>query len=473
MHTELLVLGGGPGGYAAAFLAADLGMSVTLVDAEDRLGGTCLLKGCIPSKALLHVARVLAEAQDLAAWGIVLQPASTDLDTLRARKDQLIDKLAKGLMRLAKRRHVRTIAARGRLINSQTLRLDRGGATNDAEGTVTFEHCIVATGSRPSVPPALRLPTPRVINSSGALRLEDVPHRLLVVGGGYIGLEMGSIYAALGTEVTVVERTDGLLPGVDRDLVRILHRRLNDRFTAVHVETRVAGLMERGERIEAVLEGAEVDGPRRFDRVLIATGREPASAAIGLETTRVERSEEGFVRVDARQQTTDPRIYAVGDVVGQPMLAHKASHQGKVAVEAIRGDAAAAFDVEAIPAVVFTDPEIAWAGLTETAARVAGRPVTVAQYPWQASGRAVAVGRTDGLTKWILDPDTHRVLGAGIVGAGAGELIAEAVLAIEMGTTIRDIAETIHPHPTLSETWGFASEVALGIATEVYRPRRR
>ncbi|MFV2066232.1 MAG: dihydrolipoyl dehydrogenase [Pirellulales bacterium] len=473
MHIELLVFGGGPGGYAAAFLAADLGMSVVLVDAEDRLGGTCLLKGCIPSKALLHVARVLAEAHDLAEWGIVLEQTSTDLDALRARKDQLIDKLARGLKQLAKRRRVTTVAARGHFLDSQTLQLDRGQGSNDADETITFDHCIVATGSRPIMPRALRLPTPRVIDSTGALRLEDIPRRMLVVGGGYIGLEMGVIYAALGSEVTVVEMTDGLLPGVDRDLVRILHKRLSGRFAALHLETRVAGLVDRGDRIEALLEGNEVDGPQLFDRVLIATGREPASAGIGLETTQVERTEDGFLRVDARQQSTDPRIYAVGDVVGQPMLAHKASHQGKVAVEAIRGDAAAAFDVEAIPAVVFTDPEIAWAGLTETAAQAAGRPVTVAQYPWQASGRAAAVGRTDGLTKWILDPESGRVLGAGIVGAGAGELIAEAVLAMEMGSTIRDIAETIHPHPTLSETWAFAGEVALGIATEVYRPLRK
>lgn len=472
MHTQVLVLGGGPGGYAAAFLAADLGMEVAIVEADPRLGGTCLLRGCIPSKALLHVAAVVAEAQEMADWGVAFERPKLDIDKMRARKDKVIETLTGGLKALAKQRKVKVIHARGVFVDSQTLQLEGGDDPQYANQRITFDHCILATGSKPAMPKAFDLPTDRVMDSTGALELKDVPETLLVVGGGYIGLEMGTVYAELGSKVTVVELTDGLLPGADRDLVKPLQKTLEKKFAAIRLGTKVAGLKDAGEKVEVTLEGAEGTETVSFDRVLVSIGRRPTSTGIGLENTKVTINDRGFVEVDEKQRTSDPHIMAIGDVAGEPMLAHKASHEGKVAAEVLAGEPAV-FEPQAIPAVVFTEPEIAWAGLTAEQAKREGREVRVAQYPWQASGRAIAIGATNGMTKWLIDPESERLLGCGIVGNGAGELIAEAVVALEMGCTLRDLAESIHPHPTLSETVAFSAEVGLGTATEVYRPIRK
>ena len=470
MHSHIVVLGGGPGGYAAAFLAADLGMEVTLVEAEPRLGGTCLLRGCIPSKALLHVARVISETSELREWGIEYARPKIKIDALRARKDKVVETLTGGLKQLAKQRKVRVIHAKGVFENSQTLRLEGADASPDTQ-RLTFDFCILATGSVPTKIPAFSLPTDRVMDSTGALELRDAPASLLVVGGGYIGLEMGTVYAELGTKVSVVELTGGLLPGADRDLVKPLHKRLEQRFAGIYLNTKVKSLADRGDAIEVTMEGADGERAERFERVLVSVGRRPNSSGIGLENTEVRLNEKGFVEIDRQQRTADPRIFAIGDVAGEPMLAHKASHEGKVAAEVIHG-ASVEFDPLAIPAVVFTDPEIAWAGLTEEQATREGREVEIARYPWSASGRAQSLGRTEGLTKLVIDPETDRVLGVGIVGTDAGDLIAEGVVAIEMGCTARDLSEAIHPHPTLSETLSFAAEAYLGVATEIYKPRR-
>ena len=483
MDTELAVLGAGPGGYAAAFLAADLGMKVTLVDRESRLGGVCLLRGCIPSKALLHVAKVLAEARHLTDWGVSFDEPRIDLEAMRRRKQAVISTLSGGLKQLAQKRGVRVVHALAAFADSNTLRLQpadgRGTSSGAAASGVEpsddrlrFEHCIVASGSRAATIPGFESAGPRLMNSRDALELPETPESLLVVGGGYIGLEMATVYAALGSRVTVVEMTDGLLPGADRDLVRPLQKSLESRFEAIHLKTKVARLVDRGDAIEATLEGDVEKKARRFVRVLVSVGRRPNSDAIGLENTRAGRDARGFVEVDPQRRTADPRILAIGDVAGEPMLAHKAAHEGKAAVEALAGHPVA-FAPRAVPAVVFTDPEVAWAGLTETEAKKQGIAYETAVFPWGASGRAQAVGRTEGLTKWLVDPRSERLLGCGIVGAGAGDVIAEAVLAIEMGCVVRDLVETIHPHPTLGETLGGAAEVFLGTATDLYRPRRR
>ena len=472
MHSQVVVLGGGPGGYAAAFLAADLGLEVAIVEADRRLGGTCLLRGCIPSKALLHVAKTISEAAEMTQWGVDFPKPKLDVAKMRARKEQVVDTLTGGLMQLAKRRNVRVINARGIFVDSQTLQLEGGDPKTYDSERLTFDHCILATGSVPAMPKMFQIKSPRVMDSTGALALEEVPETLLVVGGGYIGLEMGTVYAELGSKVSVVEMMDGLLPGADRDLVKPLEKRVREKFAGVHLSTKVVELKDAGNKIEVKMEGPDLNGVTAYDRVLVSIGRRPVTTGLGLENTKVKVNERGFVVVNERQQTTDPAIMAIGDIAGEPMLAHKASHEGKVAAEVLAGEPAA-FEPQAIPAVVFTDPEIAWAGLTAEEAKRSGRDVAVSQYPWQASGRAVANGRTDGMTKWIIDPATDRVLGCGIVGSGAGELIAEAVVAIEMGCTMRDVADSIHPHPTLSETVAFAGEVYLGTATEVYRPKRK
>jgi dihydrolipoamide dehydrogenase len=472
MHSPLVVLGGGPGGYAAAFLAADEGLPVVLVEAESRLGGTCLLRGCIPSKALLHVAKVISEAQELHEWGVGFSAPSIDVDRVRARKEKVIATLSGGLAQLAKRRSVTVIRARGVFENSTTLRLEGDDPSIPAERTLTFDHCILATGSVPAMPPSFQIGSDRVMDSTGALALSDIPKRLLVVGGGYIGLEMGTVYANLGSQVTVVEWTDGLLPGADRDLVKPLQKHLEKLFEKrIYLNTKVGSMAEVDNQVEVTFEGPGKYGHERFDRVLVSVGRRPVSAGLGLEKTKVQVNPRGFVVCDKQQRTSDPHILAIGDVAGDPMLAHKASHEAKVAVEVVMGKPVS-FDKQAIPAVVFTDPEIAWAGLTEDQAKREGRQVDVEVYPWAASGRAQALGRTEGLTKWLVDPQTHRVLGCGIVGSGAGELIAEAVLAIEMGCEVRDLTESIHPHPTLSETLMNAGEVHFGTATEIYKPKK-
>ncbi|GIW80192.1 MAG: dihydrolipoyl dehydrogenase [Gemmatales bacterium] len=464
-QTDLAVLGAGPGGYAAAFLAADKGMHVTLINDFSKPGGACLHVGCIPSKALLHAAKFINDVEEASRWGIQFAAPKIDLKTLRRQKETIVDNFAKNLLDLCKRRKVDYIGARGEFVASNRLRLDNGDE-------ITFQHCIIATGSRPARLPALQLDSDRVMDSTAALELQDVPEKLLVVGGGYIGLELGTVYAALGSKVTVVELTSGLLPGVDRDLVRPLQQRLSKAFEHIYLETKVSQLKETGKGIQAVLEGEEVaDKNPVFDRVLVSVGRRPNTDNLGLQNTRVEVDERGFIRVDDQRRTADERIFAIGDVAGEPMLAHKASHEGKIVAEVLAGEPAM-FDVRAIPAVVFTDPEIAWCGLTETQARQEKRQVKTVRFPWAASGRAVTVGQTDGLTKLIVDPESEAVLGAGIVGSGAGELISEAVLAIEMGATARDLAMIIHPHPTLSETIGEAAETFFGTATHLMRTRK-
>ncbi|HTN76539.1 MAG TPA: dihydrolipoyl dehydrogenase [Pirellulaceae bacterium] len=473
MHTQLVVLGGGPGGYAAAFLAADEGLEVTIVEADARLGGTCLLRGCIPSKALLHVAKVIGEAHEMTSeWGVEVNVGKVDIDKVRARKEKVITTLSGGLAQLAKRRNVKIIKAKGTFTSANSLTLEGDDASIPEDRTLTFDNCVIATGSTPGMPPAFAIGSPRVMDSTGALALADIPETMLVIGGGYIGLEMGSVYAALGTKVSVVELTDGLLPGADRDLVKPLHKRISVLFgDRIYLNTKVGSIGEKDNQVEVAFEGPNKFGTERYDRVLVSVGRRPTSRGFGLEHTGVQVNERGFIVVDKQQRTAVPTIFAIGDVAGDPMLAHKASAEGRLAVEAILGKPVV-FDKQAIPAVVFTDPEIAWAGLTEDQAKREGKKYEVVTYPWAASGRAQALGRTEGLTKWLVDPATERVLGCGIVGAGAGELIAEAVLAIEMGCEVRDITESIHPHPTLSETLAFAGEVFYGTATEIYKPKK-
>ncbi|MEC7710279.1 MAG: dihydrolipoyl dehydrogenase [Planctomycetota bacterium] len=467
MHAPLVVLGGGPGGYAAAFMAADLGMEVTLVEKDTRLGGTCLLRGCIPSKALLHVGRVVAEVREMQEWGVNFSAPKIDIDTVRNRKEKVIGALTGGLAQLAKRRNVEVVQGQAIFTSSNAIEVIQQGSDSKK---LTFDHCILARGSRPARIPAFDIGSSRVMDSTAALQLEDIPDSLLVIGGGYIGLEMGTVYAELGSRVSVVELTDGLLPGADRDLVKPLHKRLKGLFEAILLETKVVGLNDIGNGVEVSFEGPDGKTSETFSRVLVAVGRRPNSDGIGLENTNVVVDSKGFVEVDRQQRTADSHILAIGDVCGEPMLAHRASHQGKVAVESLHGEPAL-FDPRAIPAVVFTDPEIAWAGLTEQEAELSKREVEISRYPWAASGRAHALGRTEGMTKILVDPETEQVLGVGIVGSGAGELIAEGALAIEMGCSARDLSETIHPHPTLGETVAFSAENYFGFATEIFRPR--
>ena len=468
--TQLAVIGGGPGGYAAAFLAADLGMQVTLIDQEPNPGGVCLYRGCIPSKALLHVAKVLEDARQATHWGVTFAAPTIDVGKLRNWKDGVIRKLTGGLGDLCKRRGVAFVQGRATFVDATTLSVQ---ASQGEEQHLTFAHAIVATGSRPSTLPHLTLDSPRLLDSTSALTLSDIPRTLLVIGGGYIGLEMGSVYAALGTQVSVVEMTSGLLPGVDRDLVNILSTRLKQSLAAVMLNTTVVAIHEESNGIRVTFEGTEVREPQQvFDKVLVAVGRRPNAQGLGLEHTRVEITPRGFITVDAQRRTAEPTIYAIGDVAGEPMLAHKASHEGRAAVKAIAGHQVA-FEPHAIPAVVFTDPEIAWCGLTETQARQEGRAVEVVRFPWGASGRATTLDRNDGVTKLILDPSTRRILGVGITGSGAGELIAEGVLAVEMAALASDLALSIHPHPTLSETLMEAAEVVFGQSTHVYRPLKQ
>ncbi len=467
--TQLAVIGGGPGGYAAAFLAADLGMRVTLIDEAEHPGGVCLYRGCMPSKTLLHVAKVLTEAREARAWGVEFGEPTLDVDRLRAWKDGVVGTLTGGLGQLSTQRGVTFLRGRAALVGPTEARVT--GPEGDATD-VRFEHAILATGSRPVVPPALSLDSDRVWDSTRALEVPEVPSSLLVVGGGYIGLELGSVYAALGSAVTVVEMTSGLLPGADRDLAAVVARRLEAAGTVVRLDTTVAGLVEAGDGVRVTLQGAgDAQADLQVARVLVAVGRVPNSDLPGLEHVGVQRDARGFIVVDGQRRTSVPTIFAVGDVVGEPMLAHKASHEARVAVEAIGGQKAE-FQPAAIPAVVFTDPEVAWCGLTEAQAKADGRTVQVCRYPWAASGRAVTLGRPAGVTKLIVDPESEEILGVGIAGSGAGELIAEGVVAIEMGATVSDLKLCIHPHPTLSETLMEAAEVFFGQSTHVYRPKR-
>jgi len=469
-NLRVAIVGGGPGGYAAAFLAADLGLKVTMIDPEVNPGGVCLYRGCIPSKALLHVAKLLEESEQAKNWGIEFQKPKIDLAKLRSWKEGVVKKLTGGLGQLSKQHAVQYIQGRAGFQNSNTLKVSK---TDGGEEVLSFDRIVLATGSRPAVIPSLKLDSPRMMDSTGALDLPEIPKSLLVIGGGYIGLELGSVYATLGTRVTCVEMLSGLLPGADRDLVLPLHKKLEKLFESIQLNTTVASLKEEPSGIRATLKGQDGKTTEKvFDRVLMSVGRKPNSEIAGLEKTKVQVNQKGFIQVNEQLQTNDPYIYAIGDVVGEPMLAHKAQHEGRTAVEAIAGHKVA-FEPNAIPAVVFTDPEIAWAGLTETQAKERGREVSVAKFPWAASGRAITLDRPEGLTKLIVDPKTERVLGVGLCGPGAGEMIAEGVLAIEMCATAADLELTIHPHPTLSETIMEAAEVFYGRATDIYRPVKK
>ncbi len=466
--TQVVVVGGGPGGYAAAFLAADLGLSTTLVDPEVNPGGVCVYRGCIPSKALLHVAKLVDESRHAKAWGIEFGEPRIDLAKLRDFKNAVVKRLTSGTGQLVKHRKVRYLQGYAEIVDAHNLRvkLTAGGGED-----VQFEHAILATGSVPAIPPTLKVDDPRVMDSTAALDLPDIPKSLLVVGGGYIGLELGSVDATLGSAVTVVEMTPGLLPGADRDLVDVLAKRVQQTMAQVLLETKVVKMTPEAKGVRVTFEGKANPSEQVFDRVLVAVGRRPNSSIPGLERTQVQVDQRGFIMVDEQRRTHEPSIFAIGDVVGEPMLAHKASHEGRVAVEVMAGENVA-FAPRAIPAVVFTDPELAWAGLTEAQAAKENRAVTIAKFPWGASGRAITLDRTDGLTKLILDQASETILGVGLVGPGAGELIAEGVLAIEMGATATDLKLSIHPHPTLTETLMESAEVFFGQATHVYRPKR-
>ena len=467
--ARVAVIGAGPGGYTAAFLAADLGLSVTLIDEASDPGGVCLYRGCMPSKALLHVARVLTEAREAGEWGVSFAEPDIDLDRLRSWKNTVVSTLTGGLGQLTRQRKVDYLQGRAALVDARTVAVTM---TDGSIREIPFDSGILATGSRPARPAALASEHDRILDSTAALDVNQVPDRLLVVGGGYIGLELGSVYAALGTAVTVVEMTSTLLPGVDADLVRVLSRRFGSVAEAVYLDTKVTQLTADDEGATVRLEGPKVASEdQRFDQVLVAVGRVPNSEIGGLNQTAVDVDPRGFVRVDAQRRTAEPSLFAIGDLAGEPMLAHKAFHEARVAVETIAGHKVA-FEPMVIPAVVFTDPEIAWCGLTEAEAKTAGTTVAIARFPWGASGRAVTLSRTDGLTKLVVEPETQRILGVGIVGAGAGELIAEGVVAIEMGATVEDLRACIHPHPTLSETLLESAESFLGLSTHVYKPKR-
>ncbi len=464
IDTEVLVIGAGPGGYAAAFEAADLGLGVTLVAPEANPGGVCLYRGCIPSKALLHVASLLGQAKAAADFGVKFGAPDIDLATLRGWTARVVERLTSGLGTLTERRGVRHIRGIARFTGAREVEVDMP----EQSMRISFRRAIIATGSRPRALDTLPFSWDGIIDSSGALALESLPESLLIVGGGYIGLEMASVYARLGSAVTIVEATAGLLPGVDRDLVDPLHRRLSEEAEAVLLEQTPTEPSRSAEGIEVTLETDDGSTRRPFEQVLVAVGRRPRTRDLGLEKTRVGVGPDGTIAVDDTRRTDEPTIYAIGDVTGQPMLAHVAHHEGRVAARAIAGQKVA-FAPRAIQAVVYTDPEIAWCGLTESHARDKNLPVETASFPWGASGRAMTLGRQDGITKLLVDPGNGRILGAGASGPGAGELIAEIALAMEMGATARDVEETIHPHPTLSETWMEAAQSVFGSSTHSLR----
>ena len=470
IHTEVLVLGAGPGGYTAAFRAADLGKNVVLVERYPTLGGVCLNVGCIPSKALLHVAKVITEADEAAHTGITFGKPSIDIDKLRAWKSGVVGKLTKGLSGLAKQRKVQVVTGRGEFASPNTITVD----TAEGVKTIAFEHCIIAAGSSVARIPGFPYDDKRIIDSTGALELAEIPKRLLVVGGGIIGLEMATVYDALGSKITVVELMDALIPGADQDLVKVLQKRISKRYEKILLKTKVSKIeaLKEGLKVTFVNDGAGgVESNDTFDAILMAVGRRPNGRDIKAELAGVTVNERGFIPVDKQMHTNVPHIFAIGDICGEPMLAHKATHEAKIAAEVIAGHKAF-FDARTIPSVAYTDPEIAWMGLTESQARAQGIEYDKAAFPWAASGRALSTGRDDGITKVLFDKATRRVLGAGIVGVNAGELIAEAVLALEMGSDAADLCLTIHPHPTLSETVAFAAEIAEGSITDLYLPKR-
>ncbi len=468
--SDLVVIGAGPGGYATAFMAADLGLSVTLIDPEENPGGVCLYRGCIPSKSLLHAAQILKHHKQTADWGITFNAPKIDLEQLQNKVGQIVDSLTQGLGQLNRNRKITYLQGHARFIDSSSLRVQlQSGEIKK----VVFENAVIATGSTPTTLPFFPENHPMVMDSTEALKVTSVPKSLLVVGGGYIGLELGTVYAALGSEVTVVEMMPGLLWGVDRDMTRILTKKIISEFTAVHVDTKVVNAKATGKEMTCRLsfkDGTTDD--KAFERILVAVGRRPNSSDLGLENTKVAITTEGFIKTNEGKQTDDPTIYAIGDVAGEPMLAHKATHEGRTVAEAIAGKKVL-FDPRAIPAVVFTDPEIAWCGLTETQAKKEKIPYEIARFPWAASGRALSQGISEGMTKLIIDPESERILGVGVVGNNAGELIAQGVLAIEMAALASDIGMTIHPHPTLSETIMEAADVFYGTSTHLYRPKRR
>ncbi|MBX7255235.1 MAG: dihydrolipoyl dehydrogenase [Candidatus Hydrogenedentes bacterium] len=466
---QVVVIGGGPGGYAAAFMAADLGLDVTIIDLEPNPGGVCLYRGCIPSKALLHCAKIINDAEEAEHWGIKFGKPKIDLDKMREGKNSVVAKMTGGLGQLCKARRIQYVQGRA---NFEESRLVKVTSESGKEQMIKTDYTILAAGSRPATIPDLLIESERVMNSTSALQIPEIPKSLLVIGGGYIGLEIGSVYAALGTKVTVVEMTDGLLPGADRDLVNILAKRMSTIFHKILLQTKVKGLSEDADGIVVTLEDAQGKSRKeKFDRVLVSIGRRPNSSGLGLNNTGVTVNSKGFVEVDLQRRTSDPHIFAIGDIAGEPMLAHKASHEGRIAAEVIAGNNVA-FEPRAIPAVVFTDPELAWCGLTEAQATAEGREVEIARFPWGASGRASTLNRSDGLTKLITDPTSGQVLGVGIVGPGAGELISQGVLAIEMGATASDVGLSIHPHPTLSETIMETADLIFGHGTHIYKPKK-
>ncbi|MBP3957676.1 dihydrolipoyl dehydrogenase [Gemmata sp. G18] len=466
-ETQLLVIGGGPGGYPAALHAADHGIKVTLVDEGAKLGGVCLNRGCIPSKALLHTAKIIREAHEMANFGVTFGEPTLDLAKLRDFvQAKVVGKLTGGIGQLTKGRGVDVVKGRAVFTSPNTVEV-----TGDAPQTIKFQNCIIATGSLPVVPKPWQINDDRVMDSTGALLLPDVPKKFLVIGGGYIGLEIGSVYAALGSKVTVVEALDRILFMADKDLVDPLERKLKAEFEAIYTSTKVMGLEATKDGIVVKLEGAGAPASLTFDRVLISVGRRPNSAGLGLHKAGVNVTEKGFIPIDKQRRTNVPHIFAIGDVGEEPGLAHKATAEARVVVEVIHGEPAE-WNPRAIPAVIFTDPEIAWAGITQKEADEKKIPYEALNFPWAASGRAVSIARTEGRTKMLVDPETKRILGVGIVGAGAGEMIAESVLAIEMGAVARDVLESIHPHPTLSETVMESAELAYGAATHVGRPRK-
>ena len=468
VHCEVLVLGSGPGGYTAAFRSADLGKNTVLVERYPSLGGVCLNVGCIPSKALLHAAKVVTEAEEMSHFGIQFGQPKFDVDKLRGWKESVVGKLTKGLAGLAKQRKVTVVQGVGKFESPKTMLVQ----TPDGQKRIAFDHCIIAAGSSVARIPGFPYDDPRLVDSTGALELGGIPKRMLVIGGGIIGLEMACVYDALGAKMSVVELLDGLIPGTDRDIVRPLENRIKKRYEAIYLKTKVANLEAKPDGLLATFEGANAPAPQLYDRVLMAVGRRPNGRDIAAEKAGVAVNERGYIPVDKQMRTNVPHIFAIGDVCGEPMLAHKATHEAKVAAEVIAGHKVA-FDAMTVPSVAYTDPEVAWMGLTETDAKAQGVPYEKASFPWAASGRALSIGREDGLTKLLYDPETKRILGAGIVGTNAGELLAETVLALEMGADMEDIGLTIHPHPTLSETPYFAAEMAVGSITDLYIPKKK
>lgn len=468
--TQLVVIGAGPGGYAAAFYAADTGMNVTLIDPEENPGGVCLYRGCIPSKALLHVAKLIYESREATEWGVTFSDPEIDLDTIRSFKQNVVTKLTQGTGQLAKQRKITHIRGTAAFKSNTVLTIKSvDGKTEE----LSFEHAIIATGSKPTRIPHLSIDSKHFIDSRGALELADIPKSMLIIGGGYIGLEMGTVYSSLGSEITVVEMMPQILPGADKDLVRILEKSLNSKFKSILTETKVTALEKDGRGIKVTLEDKEGNtSTQKVNKVLLTVGRQPYTEGLGLENTKIETENKGFIVVDEQRRTAEPQIFAIGDVAGEPMLAHKASHEGHVAVEAIAGEKVI-FDPAAIPAVVFTDPELAWSGLTEQQAKDQNLNVEIMRFPWAGSGRALTMDRTDGLTKLIFDAESERLLGIGLVGAGAGELVSEGTLAIEMAANAQDLKLTIHPHPTLSETVMETAEMLFGTCTHIYRPKRK